>query len=336
MKRNQPLSSQPAYNRWTRHCFPLVAEPEVARVLPDLIADYHRASVYRTRYLHSLTALDSEIVSLVSSDGEVETILPFSLGKPFRQTVAGELVPKTMKLLKKLGGPLFSVRYIVSKSGASMETHFDENLSPKFGVVRLHIPLITRPESRLTIAGKSFHLATGQIYFTDVSVLHSVENAAKFDRVHLVVDIGLTKKLLTRFEGFGEMWLAADGQVTTYPSAQRPSVQRRPKSVRLKPKVTIQKVNLDPQVLPLALTRTESSEYKLRVHSRQRVDIVTHEQLRFRFEHLHDGWLFCKAIGPGFQIRVGKAQIKLVLLEKLRRDGATIRRKQVMQSVSRS
>jgi hypothetical protein len=54
--------------------------------------------------------------------------------------------------------------------------------------VRMHIPIITRPEVRFHCGGQSVHMAPGEAWIFDNWRLHHVENPTDETRIHLVAD----------------------------------------------------------------------------------------------------------------------------------------------------
>lgn len=62
-------------------------------------------------------------------------------------------------------------------------------------VIRLHIPIITSPSVQFIINNKAYRLAAGKMYFTNVSLTHSVINNGNFERIHLIIDVHANKAL---------------------------------------------------------------------------------------------------------------------------------------------
>lgn len=54
---------------------------------------------------------------------------------------------------------------------------------------RCHLPLLTNPDTRMTIGDEDFHLAPGIAYEFDNTRRHGVHNAGETRRVHLICDI---------------------------------------------------------------------------------------------------------------------------------------------------
>lgn len=71
--------------------------------------------------------------------------------------------------------------------GATVPQHADINYH-WFNRVRLHIPILTRPEVRFYCADQSVHMAAGEAWVFDNWRLHRVENFTPDERIHLVAD----------------------------------------------------------------------------------------------------------------------------------------------------
>ncbi|MEZ5564955.1 MAG: sulfotransferase [Gammaproteobacteria bacterium] len=71
--------------------------------------------------------------------------------------------------------------------GASVPLHADINYH-WFTRVRVHIPVLTRPEVSFHCGDHQVHMATGEAWLFDNWRLHRVENPAPAERIHLVAD----------------------------------------------------------------------------------------------------------------------------------------------------
>jgi Sulfotransferase family/Aspartyl/Asparaginyl beta-hydroxylase len=71
--------------------------------------------------------------------------------------------------------------------GAIVPDHADINYH-WFRRVRLHIPIITRPEVRFRCENESVHMQAGEAWVFDNWRLHNVVNPTSFERIHLVAD----------------------------------------------------------------------------------------------------------------------------------------------------
>lgn len=71
--------------------------------------------------------------------------------------------------------------------GHLIEPHTDGQ--PPYWLHRVHVPLLTNPESRFIVGGVHHHMEIGQAYRVSTEVTHSVENNGKTPRVHFIFDV---------------------------------------------------------------------------------------------------------------------------------------------------
>lgn len=95
--------------------------------------------------------------------------------------------PYLRQVLASFGVVWSRSRLMKLAPGAGVPEHADINYH-WFNRVRLHIPIITRPEVRFHCDGHSVHMAAGEAWLFDNWRLHSVENPTAHERVHLVAD----------------------------------------------------------------------------------------------------------------------------------------------------
>lgn len=101
---------------------------------------------------------------------------PHLLASPYiRQVLASFGVVWSRSRLMRLG------------PGARVPEHADASYH-WFSRVRLHIPVITRPEVRFHCGGVDVHMAAGEAWVFDNWRRHHVENASDEARIHLVAD----------------------------------------------------------------------------------------------------------------------------------------------------
>jgi hypothetical protein len=78
-------------------------------------------------------------------------------------------------------------RFMRIAGGASVPQHSDIDYH-WFHRVRVHVPVVTRPEVRFHCGGESVHMAAGEAWVFDNWREHRVENPAPEARIHLVAD----------------------------------------------------------------------------------------------------------------------------------------------------
>lgn len=98
-----------------------------------------------------------------------------------------EQSPYLRQVLASFGVVWSRSRLLRLAPGADVPEHADINYH-WFNRVRLHIPVITRPEVRFYCGDESVHMAAGEAWIFDNWRLHRVENPTPDERIHLVAD----------------------------------------------------------------------------------------------------------------------------------------------------
>ncbi len=104
-----------------------------------------------------------------------------------KPTVILDACPYVRQVLASFETVWSRSRFMRIEGGASVPQHSDINYH-WFHRVRLHVPVITRPEVRFHCGGESVHMAAGEAWVFDNWREHRVENPAPVARVHLVAD----------------------------------------------------------------------------------------------------------------------------------------------------
>ncbi|MFF4041072.1 aspartyl/asparaginyl beta-hydroxylase domain-containing protein [Streptomyces sp. NPDC001816] len=107
--------------------------------------------------------------------------------------------PHMALLLKHLSAPLRCVRLQSLGPGAASPLHNDTKYGLPWGIVRLHVPLITTPGAVLTIEDTTHCWQPGEFWYADFTRPHLVRNDDDVTRVHLVIDCEPTLELLQLF-----------------------------------------------------------------------------------------------------------------------------------------
>lgn len=120
-----------------------------------------------------------------------------------------EAVYEDTPLLKKL--PYFhsvinhfqcevtSVRLLKLTPGSVIKEHKDPDLSYWYGLVRIHIPIVTHKKVKFILDGKSLEMLPGECWFAEFCQSHRVSNLGTTDRVHLVMDLRVNEWLTDLF-----------------------------------------------------------------------------------------------------------------------------------------
>ena len=95
--------------------------------------------------------------------------------------------PYIRQILASFGVVWSRSRLMRLAPGAGVPQHADINYH-WYNRVRLHIPVITRPEVRFICDGEDVHMAAGEAWVFDNWRLHRVEHPTPDERIHLVAD----------------------------------------------------------------------------------------------------------------------------------------------------
>jgi hypothetical protein len=107
--------------------------------------------------------------------------------------------PYVAEILRGFPAQLLGVRLMALGPGARVREHRDGKFGMPWGLVRLHVPVITNPEAYVVIGGERFHWDAGRLWFGDFNRPHHVSNSGAEARVHLVLDCLVGGALLGLF-----------------------------------------------------------------------------------------------------------------------------------------
>lgn len=122
-------------------------------------------------------------VRLISVDGGEND----DVNGVMRPTPHLEQSPYLRQILASFGVVWSRSRLLRLAPGAGVPQHADINYH-WFNRVRLHIPVITRPEVSFYCGDERVHMAAGEAWLFDNWRLHRVENPTPDERIHLVAD----------------------------------------------------------------------------------------------------------------------------------------------------
>jgi|SRR5919205_1071595 hypothetical protein len=128
-------------------------------------------------------------VALRSVGGSASQLFPDPVKpKPYADTPLLGRCPYFREVLRAFECPLEAVRLLRLGAGARIREHSDFDLGLRYGVVRVHVPVLTNPRVEFFLGGERVEMAEGESWYLDFSLPHRVENGGTSDRVHLVMD----------------------------------------------------------------------------------------------------------------------------------------------------
>lgn len=146
---------------------------------------YHQGE-WKGIALHSTGGKDSVFPSAPGLDG-------------FRETENLRRTPYFKWVLDDLKCPKEVVRILFLPPGGHIKNHFDFHTSFEFGLLRLHIPIITHTDVSFVIDGQRMDWKAGELWYGDFSKVHSVKNDSPVVRTHMVIDVQINEFLLSLF-----------------------------------------------------------------------------------------------------------------------------------------
>jgi hypothetical protein len=134
------------------------------------------------------------------SMGGKESVFPSSPGMDrYQETERLLQTPYFKKILDELECPKEVVRLLFLPPDGHIKDHFDFHTNFQFGLVRLHIPILTNPDVAFVIDGQRMNWNPGELWYGDFSRVHSVKNNSQMVRVHMVMDIQINDFVLSLF-----------------------------------------------------------------------------------------------------------------------------------------
>jgi Aspartyl/Asparaginyl beta-hydroxylase len=134
------------------------------------------------------------------SMGGKDSVFPSSPGMDtYQETANLQRTPYFRQILRELECPKEVVRILFLPPGGHIKDHFDFQTSFQFGLIRLHIPILTHPDLAFVIDGHRVKWNPGELWYGDFSRVHSVKNDSPIVRVHIVMDVQINDFILNLF-----------------------------------------------------------------------------------------------------------------------------------------
>ena len=81
-----------------------------------------------------------------------------------------------------------AVRLLSLAAGSVVKEHRDNHAGYESGVFRIHVPIRTNAQVAFFVDGEVVPMKTGECWYANVNLPHSVRNDGTTDRIHLVID----------------------------------------------------------------------------------------------------------------------------------------------------
>jgi hypothetical protein len=157
-------------------------------------------------------------IALYSMGGK-QSVFPSAAGTDhYQETEELQRAPYLRKILSELNCPKEVLRILILPPEGHIKDHFDFHTSFQFGLLRLHIPIVTDPNVVFVIDGERMDWKAGELWYGDFSKIHSVKNDSQIVRVHMVIDVQINDFVLSLFPpDFVERRRAEGMSITTDP-----------------------------------------------------------------------------------------------------------------------
>ncbi|WP_299537345.1 aspartyl/asparaginyl beta-hydroxylase domain-containing protein [uncultured Streptomyces sp.] len=177
---------------------------DAARLLRELTSvrehSWDQQRVYTENGVGDATEVDWRCLALRSPGGAGDRTDPGGPGPlSFADTVWLDRIPYVREVLESIPAPLHAVRFMALGPDTVGMDHTDPKYGPRWGVGRLHVPVVTNPGAVLVLDGVEHRWQPGDFWFGDFSRTHRVQNSGSEHRVHLVIDVLVTPGLASLF-----------------------------------------------------------------------------------------------------------------------------------------
>ncbi len=182
----------------------LAATFDADRLLSELTAvrdhTWDRQRVYSEDGVGDSTDVDWRCLALRSPGGDGTRTDPGGPGaQDFADTEWLRRMPYVREVLESIPAPLHAVRFMALGPDTVGIDHNDPKYGPRWGVGRLHIPVVTNPDAILLLDGVTHRWQPGEFWFGDFSRTHRVQNTGTEHRIHLVIDVLTVPGLVSLF-----------------------------------------------------------------------------------------------------------------------------------------
>lgn len=237
---------------------------------------------------------DNFMVNIFANAGDERLYSPVVRSDGFKKTSVAAKTPYIVRLAESLGGPLYAVRLSGISPNSGLYFHRDTDFNFAFGIIRIHVPIISDSSSRFSVEDETFSMQTGKAYFVDISKLHAVLNSSKKMRVHLLIDVGLTPEVLRLFPRSFLKRVGKHG-LRLHPSKVDFHI-----SDRLAPAGHFRLLS---KKVPNAMAARTGQPCRIE-RAQRSVWLHCGNAEKFQIARYNRNWLFCPSIGPGFVFKI--------------------------------
>jgi hypothetical protein len=138
-------------------------------------------------------------IALYSMGGKQSTFPSAAGTDHYQETEELQRAPYLKQVLDDLKCPKEVVRILFLPPDGHIKDHFDFHTSFQFGLLRLHIPIVTHPDVVFFIDAQRMNWKPGELWYGDFSKVHSVKNNSSMVRVHMVIDVQINDFVLSLF-----------------------------------------------------------------------------------------------------------------------------------------
>jgi hypothetical protein len=132
---------------------------------------------------------ENYILPLRSIDGKLNMIaaIPGNLDK-YKDTIALNECSYFKEVIASFLCEKETVRLMNLPPGALINTHIDHESGYEDGFFRIHVPVITNDKVHFILNDQIIIMQSGEVWYTNVNLPHSLVNNGQTNRVHLVID----------------------------------------------------------------------------------------------------------------------------------------------------
>lgn len=127
------------------------------------------------------------VTSYSSLTGDARFVVP-AANRDYFETPLLERSPFIREILQTFQAKIEAVRLLKLDSGSKILEHQDETASVQDGFIRLHIPILSNDQVKLTVNSQVVSLELGQCYYLNSGLPNRLENLGHTPRVTLMID----------------------------------------------------------------------------------------------------------------------------------------------------